>query len=193
MEQRNGPPASMIWSTGRASKLEYKRKKRKVRKMFEDNTIFLNAEIMKHWLWKKPQALKAWLGILLAVSDTEKRTEWPAYAREPITLYPGQICTSITKLSKMIHCDSYSLEKYMEVFEEYGLIEVGSVDNMEISREYFGGSFILTVPSWCAESEAKDMEKQTGEPAIWGKAGKSTACNVALEEVKRLARKGGEM
>ena len=83
--------------------------------------IKLHRQLQDHWIWKKPEQLKAWLDILLMVTHTE-RTKF--IKGQEVLLKQGEVDASFRYLAKRWGWSIGKVQRFLILLKKCSMIEV---------------------------------------------------------------------
>ena len=83
--------------------------------------IKLHRQLQDHWIWKKPEQLKAWIDILLMVTHTE-RTKF--IKGQEVVLKQGEVDASFRYLAKRWGWSIGKVQRFLILLKKCSMIEV---------------------------------------------------------------------
>lgn len=120
--------------------------------------IKLHRQLLSHWIFVDPVALKIWIYLLLIVNHEEKKT---MIGGELITINAGQTMTSIRKISAETDTSRYKVSRTLEAMKKDGMITTKNIQHgtfVNISNyKRFQRIFSTTSASDCTSDLANDL------------------------------------
>lgn len=102
--------------------------------------IKLDRKIVKHWIWKNPERLKAWLDLLVLAEYKTHKEMW----RGKLTEFKrGDVCWSIEKLAERWDWSWKKVRRFLDQLEEDEMVQVNAHRNRTtitiIKYEFYQG------------------------------------------------------
>lgn len=89
--------------------------------MMNNGWIKLHRQLQDHWIWRKPEQLKAWIDILLMVTHTE-RTKF--IKGQEVLLKQGEVDASFRYLAKRWDWSIGKVQRFLILLKKCSMIEV---------------------------------------------------------------------
>ena len=140
--------------------------------------IKLHRQLQDHWIWKKPEQLKAWLDILLMVTHTE-RTKF--IKGKEVLLLQGEVDASFRYLSKRWNWSIGKVQRFLKMLKKCSMIEVKTST----------GQNLISVCNYATyQIEENRNDTQVGTAPIQNryenKKGKKERNNIYVQEFEKL-------
>lgn len=81
--------------------------------------IFVNRDIVEHWIWKNPRHFKWWMHLIICAAYEPTTV---VYGKETYILERGQLATTIRQLCGVWECYSEAVLSFLRVLESHGMI-----------------------------------------------------------------------
>ena len=120
--------------------------------------IKLHRQLLNHWIFIDPVALKIWIYLLLIVNHEEKKV---LIGGELMAIKAGQTITSIRKIAAETDTSRYKVSRTLEAMKKDGMITTKNIQHgtlVNISNyKRFQRIFSTTSASDCTSDFASDL------------------------------------